>query len=230
MAPPTKCDLTMEDVGADNGSTRQTAGENRGTATPERSVADFEAHLDVAATCALRVVTELDVVRRCVAPMVGFVHMSCTCVQKDLPIFRSVCGGIVVHKIGATKKAFASTEELFRGWTAISSPTEAYWFVQDFVADVSKQVINADKKRSGGDVIQAAAGAKRPKLVPQVFAVDSGDDDDCVIIETPVRVKSPRYGAVPIAAPSPLCAESGESQTLSLEDLRKARLARFDTE
>jgi hypothetical protein len=143
--------------------------------------------------------------------------------------FRSVCGGIVVHKIGATKKAFASTEELFRGWTAISSPTEAYWFVQDFVADVSKQVINADKKRSGGEVIQAAAGAKRPKLVPQVFAVDSGVDDDCVIIDTPVRVKSPRYGAVPIAAPSPLCDESGGSQTLSLEDLRKARLARFDT-
>ena len=184
MAPPAKCDLTMEDdVGADNGSTRQTAGENRGTATPERSVADFEAHLDVAATCALRVVTELDVVRRCVAPMVGFVHMSCTCVQKDLPIFRSVCGGIVVHKIGATKKAFAPTEDLFRGWTAISSPTEAYWFVQDFVADVSKQVINADKKRSGGEVIEAA-GAKRPKLVPQVFAVDS-DSDDCVIIDTP---------------------------------------------
>jgi hypothetical protein len=135
----------------------------------------------------------------------------------------------VVHKRGATKKAFAPTAELFRGWTAISSPTEAYLFVQDFVADVSKQVINADKKRSGGDVILAAAGAKRPKLVPQVFAVDSGVDDDCVIIDTPVRVKSPRYGAVPIAAPSPLCAESGGSQTLSLEDLRKARLARFDT-
>ena len=218
----------MEDAGADNGSTRQTEGEKRGTATPERSVAVFEAHLDVAATCALRVDTELDDVRRCVAPMFGFAHMSCTCVQKDLPIFRSVCGGIVVHKIGATKKAFASTEELFRGWTAISSPTEAYWFVQDFVADVTKQVINADKKRSGGDVIQAATGAKRPKLVPQVFAVDS-DSDDCVIIDTPRRVNSPRYGAVPIAAPSPLCAESGESQTLSLGDLRKARLARFDT-
>ena len=89
MAPPTnlKCDLTMEDAGADNGSTRQTEGEKRGAATPERSVAVFEAHLDVAATCALRVVTELDVVRRCVAPMVGFAHMSCTCVQKDLPIF-----------------------------------------------------------------------------------------------------------------------------------------------
>ena len=142
--------------------------------------------------------------------------------------FRSVCGGIVVHKRGATKKAFASTEDLFRGWTAICSPTEAYWFVQDFVADVTKQVINADKKRSGGEVMQAAAGAKRPKLVPQVFAVDS-DSDDCVIIDTPRRVNSPRYGAVPIAAPSPLCAESGESQTLSLEDLRKARLARFDT-
>jgi hypothetical protein len=134
----------------------------------------------------------------------------------------------VVHKRGATKKAFASTAELFRGWRAISGPTEAYMLVQDFVADVSKQVINADKKRSGGEVMQAAAGAKRPKLVPQVFAVDS-DSDDCVIIDTPRRVNSPRYGAVPITAPSPLCAESGVSQTHSLEDLRKARLARFDT-
>jgi hypothetical protein len=49
------------------------------------------------------------------------------------------------------------------------------------------------------------------------------------ITEVEVAGKRPRYDDVPLAAPSPRCAESGESRTLSLEDLRKARLARFDT-
>jgi hypothetical protein len=73
MAPPTICDLTMEDASADNGPTLRTEGEKLGTATPARSAADFEDDLDVAATTALEVVGELDVVRRCVAPI-------CACV------------------------------------------------------------------------------------------------------------------------------------------------------
>ena len=68
-------DLTTDSSDV-TGHTNQLRTESRGKATHHRPAADFEAHLDLAAKIALDVVKELDHVRRYVAPIGGFAHVS----------------------------------------------------------------------------------------------------------------------------------------------------------
>ena len=104
-----------------------------------RSVEDFEAHLDLAARSAMVVFTDFAVFKRCgVAPIGGFMHVSCDCVCGPDATFCSEGWDMVARKHGTTRTAFAGTAtgRLFGSWSEIVCPSEAYKLVQSFVVDL----------------------------------------------------------------------------------------------
>jgi hypothetical protein len=118
---------------------------------------------------------EFDVVRRCVAPIGGFAHVTCKPRAYGSPsrflaaprgfFCSDERGGIVVHKRGATTQTFASADKLFELWSETKCPTAAYWLVHNFVGDVARIVLNDTKRPASFSLDQEpAASAKRPKV------------------------------------------------------------------
>jgi hypothetical protein len=123
--------------------------------------------------------------------------------------------GIEVHKRDAQTKTFASTTTLLELWSATECPKEAYFLVQNFVADLAKHVLYGmdvwkpvanGTKRGVCDAESSAAEPKRHKL-EVIVTEDESDSDCCVIIEPPRNTCN--------------------SAPLSADAMRQARLLRF---
>jgi hypothetical protein len=170
-----------------------------------RSVEAFEAHLDLAARSALVVFPDFAVFKRCgVAPIGGFMHVSCDCVCGPDATFCSEGWDMVARKHGTEKTAFAGTARLFGSWSEIVCPSEAYKLVQSFVVDLwrfanagteaAQPVRNTNVAEPARDpvvplagtaVVTAVVGGGRKRRKPQAAAETStsgaqrGNYDDC---------------------------------------------------
>jgi hypothetical protein len=123
---------------------------------------------------------------------------------------------------GVVSSATSAADMGARRWMPPPPPVAQPLGTRDDYEEAVWQSLRQSSAAEETDLAMAIRRSLEPFASPLPTVVD-------IIDEVEVAGKRPRYGAVPLAAPSPLCAESGESRTLSLDDLRKARLARFDT-
>ena len=128
--------------------------------------------------------------------------------------------GIEVHKRDAQTKTFSSTTTLLELWSATECPKEAYFLVQNFVADLVKHVLYGmdvwkpfanETKRRVCDAPEASAAEPKRHKPEGTLVDDESDSDCCVIIERTMQDSngrrpktSPARCAGNRAPPSPL--------------------------